>query len=196
MLRFDWIVVILEIVEEGVVVGVEDCSRDGRWFCENIPGRGMVLASLISGSELSVGQQEVEVVTADVILSQVNDRHCQTLLPMVVSGVFRDVADELSHLQQWSVTVQEPYNPPNESCLDFLLEFPLEATPDDLPLTGFETVTYGWDGSNIVRDREKDELLVDEIGVRNLVRIVVEIGSGLRMLSKWWDYAGITVEIP
>jgi hypothetical protein len=74
--------------------------------------------------------------------------------------------------------------PPSGSYLDFLLEFPLETTPDDLPLTGLETVTYGRDGTNIVRNREKDELLVDEIGVRDLIRIVIEIGSRLRVLSE------------
>lgn len=68
---------------------------------------------------------------------------------------------------------------PSRSYFDFLLEFPFEATPDNLPLTGLETVTYGRDGTNVVRDREKDELLVDEVGVRDLIRVVVEIGSRL-----------------
>jgi hypothetical protein len=48
---------------------------------------------------LSVWEQEVEVVAADVILSQVDDRHGQTLFPMVVGGVFGDITDELCYLQ-------------------------------------------------------------------------------------------------
>lgn len=48
----------------------------------------MVLATLVSGSELSVGHQKVKVVTADVILSQIDDRHGQTLLSVMVGGVF------------------------------------------------------------------------------------------------------------
>ena len=92
------IVVVLEVVEEGVIVGMEDCSRDRGGFCEDIPGRGVVLASLVSGAELPVWHQEVKVVTADVILSQVDDRHGQTLFSVVVSGVFGDVTDELRHL--------------------------------------------------------------------------------------------------
>lgn len=68
ILRFDRIVVILEIVEEGVIVGMEDCSCYGGGFCEDIPGRGMILASLVSCSELSVRHQEVEVITTDVVL--------------------------------------------------------------------------------------------------------------------------------
>ena len=90
-----------------------------------------------------------------------------------------DIADELCNLRWSSVTVCELRIPPSGSYLNLLLEFPLEATPDDLPLTGFETVTNGRDGTNIVRHGEKDEFLVDEVGVWDLVRIVVEIGSRL-----------------
>ena len=88
MLRFDQIVVIFEIVEKGVIVGVEDCSCDGSGFREDVPGRGMVLASLVSSSELSVRQQEVEVITANVILGQVYNRHGQTLLSVVIGCMF------------------------------------------------------------------------------------------------------------
>ena len=73
---------------------------------------------------------------------------------------------------------------PDGPYLDLLLEFLLEATPNNLPLAGFKTVTNGRDGTNVVRHREQDEFLVDEIGVRDLVRIVVEIGSGLRVLNE------------
>lgn len=68
--------------------------------------------------------------------------------------------------------------------LNLLLELLLEATPNDLPLAGFKAVANGRDGANIVRHREKNELLVDEIGVRNLVRIVVKIGSGLTVFNE------------
>ena len=48
----------------------------------------MVLASLVSGSKLSVWHQEVEVVTTNVILGQVDDRHGQTLLSVVIGSMF------------------------------------------------------------------------------------------------------------
>ena len=99
MRRFDQIVVILEVIEEGIVVRVENCSRDGSGFSKDIPGRGVVLSSLVSGSELSVGKQEVEVIAADIILSQVDNCHGQTLLSVVVSGMFGDITDELCHLR-------------------------------------------------------------------------------------------------
>ena len=184
MFRLDRIVVILEVVEEGVIVGMEDCSRDGGGFCENIPGRGVVLASLVSGTELPVRHQEVKVVAADIILSQVDNCHGQTLLSVVVGGMFGDITDELCHLQQPSVTIPELRILPDGPYLDLLLEFLLEAPPDDLPLTGFKAITNGWDGTNVVRHREQDEFLVDKIGVRDLVCIMVKIGSGLRVLDE------------
>lgn len=38
ILGLDQVVVILEVVEEGVVVGMENCSCDWGGFCEDIPG--------------------------------------------------------------------------------------------------------------------------------------------------------------
>jgi hypothetical protein len=63
-------------------------------------------------------------------------------------------------------------------------------------LTWLETVTHGWDRPNVVRNREKDELLVDEIGERDLIRIVVEIGSRLWALGERWTYGSVVIEIP
>ena len=64
--------------------------------------------------------------------------------------------------------------------LDFFLQFSFEAAPDNLSLTGLETVRSGRDGTNVIGHGEEDQLLVDEIRVGNLVRIVVEIRAGLQ----------------
>ena len=47
--------------------------------------------------------------------------------------------------------------------LDLLLQFALEARPDNFPLTGLEAVSNGRDRTNVVGHGEKNELLVDEI---------------------------------
>jgi hypothetical protein len=47
--------------------------------------------------------------------------------------------------------------------LDFLMRLLLEATPNDLSLAGLETVRDARNGTDVVRHREEDELLVDEI---------------------------------
>lgn len=48
----------------------------------------MILASLVSCPELTVRQQEVKVVAADVILGQVDNSHGQTLFSVVVGCMF------------------------------------------------------------------------------------------------------------
>jgi len=50
--------------------------------------------------------------------------------------------------------------------LDFGLQLSLEATPDDLPLTRLQPIQNRWNRPNIIRHREKNQLLVDELGVR------------------------------
>lgn len=115
---------------------------------------------------------------------------------MVVGGLFRDVTNELCHLRQWSDAIRELYTLLSGPYLDFLLEFPLEAAPDDFPLTRLQTITHGRDGTNIVRHREKDELLVDKIRVRDLIRIVVEVGSRLRVFGERWDCGRTVIDIP
>jgi hypothetical protein len=64
--------------------------------------------------------------------------------------------------------------------LDFFLQLSFEAGPDNLSLTGLETVRNGRDRADVVSHGEKDQLFVDEIRVRNLVRVVVEIRARLQ----------------
>jgi hypothetical protein len=67
--------------------------------------------------------------------------------------------------------------------LDFFLQFSFKAPPDDLSLTGLETIRNGRDGTDVVGHGEEDQLLIDEIRVRNLVRIVIEIRAGLQKIA-------------
>jgi hypothetical protein len=48
-------------------------------------------------------------------------------------------------------------------------------------LARLQTVTHGRDRTNVVRHREKDELLIDEIREGDFIGIVVEIGARLRL---------------
>ena len=64
--------------------------------------------------------------------------------------------------------------------LNLLLQLALEATPDDLALTGLQPVRDGRNRTDVIRHREQDELLVDEVGDGDLVHIVVQEGAGLR----------------
>ena len=64
---------------------------------------------------------------------------------------------------------------------DLALELTLEATPDDFPLTGLETIGHRWNRPHIISVREQNELLVDELGDANLSRVVVQIRSRLKV---------------
>lgn len=64
--------------------------------------------------------------------------------------------------------------------LDFLFQFTLETRPEDLALTGFQTISNGRDRTDIIRHRKTDELLVDEFGVRNFIEVMIKICSRLK----------------
>ncbi len=64
--------------------------------------------------------------------------------------------------------------------LDLLFQLALETCPNHFPLTRLEAIRNAWDRANVVGHGEKNELLVDEVGKRNLVRVVIEVGPGLR----------------
>jgi hypothetical protein len=67
--------------------------------------------------------------------------------------------------------------------LNFLFHLLLEACPDDLALTGLESISSGWDRPDIVRHREKNELLVDEVGIWDLINVMVEVCPRLEKMS-------------
>ena len=64
--------------------------------------------------------------------------------------------------------------------LDVWLEIALEAAEDDLPLSWLEAIENVRNASLQVGPAEEDELLVDEVAVRNLLTVVVQEGSGLK----------------
>lgn len=63
--------------------------------------------------------------------------------------------------------------------LDFGPHLTPETTPDDLPLTRLQPIRDRRNRPHIIRIREQDELFVDKVVDRDLVRIVVQEGSGL-----------------
>ena len=67
----------------------------------------------------------------------------------------------------------------SQSHFDLLLQLPLEATPDYLTLTRLQTVRDGRDRQNIVGHGEKNEFLINEIRVRDLVDVMIQICAGL-----------------
>lgn len=127
---------------------VEYHSSHRGWLREDIPCGSMILTALVSSTELPIRHQEVNVVTAYVVLSQVNDGHHKTLLSVVVRRFLRDIPDELRDLSP--VMSESLRTSKYVVYLDFALQLALEATPDDFPLSRFETIGYRWNRSHIV----------------------------------------------
>lgn len=65
--------------------------------------------------------------------------------------------------------------------LDLSLQLLEVATVDDFPLTRLETIDNGRDGSNVVGHGEEDELLVDEVRVRDDLDGLIEERSRLQI---------------
>lgn len=66
-----------------------------------------------------------------------------------------------------------------ESYLDLFFQLTFEARPDNFSLAWLEAICNGRDGAYVISHREEDQLLVDEIRIRDLVRVVIEISARL-----------------
>ena len=97
-LGFNGFTVVLLVRQDGIVRRVHDVADDRRQLGVDITSRGVVLATLITGTELTVRHEQVHVVTADEVLRKVDDGSHQTLLAVVVGGNLRDVTDKLCDL--------------------------------------------------------------------------------------------------
>jgi hypothetical protein len=137
-----------------VVLLEEDVPGELAHLGVDVPGGGGLLAAHVPGAELSDGHEQVDVVGADEVLGHVDDGGLERGLAVVVHGVLGDVAGELRDLE-------------------LELEVPLEAGEEDLPLAGLEPVAQRGDAPEVVRVREVDQLLVDEVLVAQPLHVVV-----------------------
>lgn len=72
-------------VSESVVVRLWiDVPRDFVEVSEDISCTSVILPSLISGAELSIGHEQVDVVGADKVLSHVDDGHGERHFAVVI----------------------------------------------------------------------------------------------------------------
>ena len=97
-LRLDLLAVVLEVLEEGVVVRVEDQPRERGELGEDVPRRRRVLAAEQARAELARRVEERVVVRSDVGLRHPDDRAGERRLAVVVRRVLGDVPRELRHL--------------------------------------------------------------------------------------------------
>ena len=101
----------------------------------------MILATLVTSTELSIRQEQIDVVATNVVLREIDNGHHQTLFAVVISCFLGYVANELGDLSSAN-SVQYNYIHKDEcqTNLDFTLQLTLEAAPDDFPLARFEAI--------------------------------------------------------
>ena len=63
--------------------------------------------------------------------------------------------------------------------LDLLLHITPEDRPENLPLTRLQTVRDTGNGTNVIGHREENQLLVDEVVVRDLLQTMIQESSRL-----------------
>mmetsp|Transcript_73240 Transcript_73240/g.212108 ORF Transcript_73240/g.212108 Transcript_73240/m.212108 type:complete len:253 (+) Transcript_73240:2152-2910(+) len=136
-----------------------EAGRDGEPRVD-VAGSGMVLAALQPSAELAGGKEEVDVVRADKVLGQVDDRILQRRLAVMICGVLGDVADELGDL-------------------DVVLQLLLEGAVQHLALRGLEAVHDRRHGAGRVVLGELNELLVHEVVICQVVLGVVDVHTVL-----------------
>jgi hypothetical protein len=69
-------------------------------LCEDITRSSMVFSTRITRTILTRGLQQIEIVTADKVLGQINDCSSQTGFTVVVCSVLTDVTNKLSDLEK------------------------------------------------------------------------------------------------
>lgn len=134
-------------------------------------------AHLKTSTELTVRIERVEVVAADKFLRETDDGHVETHVTVVVRRVLCDVSRELSDLDHASASPTSMGA--GRADLDLRLELALEAREEHLALSGLEAIDDRGNGSDVVRHREEDELLVDEVCEGHLRHVVVHERAGL-----------------
>lgn len=115
-----------------------------------------------TGTELTIGREQVDVITANKVLGQTNNGARQRLFAVVVCRLLRDVPNQLGNL-------------------DLFDDFLLECAKQHFSLTRLETVGHGGDRADIVRHRKEDKLFVDKVRDGNLVSVVIEECTGLNV---------------
>mmetsp|Transcript_3484 Transcript_3484/g.8354 ORF Transcript_3484/g.8354 Transcript_3484/m.8354 type:complete len:832 (-) Transcript_3484:586-3081(-) len=153
-LRLDRLALLGLKLEEWIIVRMENGPSNWLQACVNVPRACVVLATLQARSELTRGNQEVDVVGTDEVLRHANNRSLQGRLSVVVGAVFGNIPSKLCHLH-------------------VAPQIALECGIDDLPLSRLEAIHETRDGTHDVVAGETNELLIHEVRVRHGVSGVI-----------------------
>lgn len=109
-----------------------------------------------SSTELTIGLQQIDIVTSHKVLGQTNNRGRQTDFTVMVCRLFRDITSQLRDL-------------------DLLDDTFLETSKQDLSLTRLETVSTRGNRSDVVGHGKENELFVDEVCNRHRGDVVIQV---------------------
>jgi len=181
-LRLHAPVVVGEVLQHGLVVGVEERARDGAAeggavsaakykkrhpleHGEDVARAGRVLAAEQARAELADGQQQVDVVAAHKVLRQVDDGVHERHLAVVVGRQLGHAAGQLRHLDLAPVVAPE-------------------AGVEHLALARLEPVDHARDAALVVHVGEEHQLLVHKVLVAD-VRGVLLVEVHLQRERGW-----------
>ncbi len=157
-LRLDPLSVIIQVLEQGVIGLREERTRDLGQSSEDVSSRRGIFTTEQSRTELTPWIKQIDVVATDKVLCETDNGHVERSVTVVVGGLTHNATDQLVDLH-------------------FRVALALEHDVNDLSLTRLETIDDGRNGTNVVGHREEDELFVDEVGIGNLVDVVVKVGA-------------------
>ena len=90
--------IIIEVAENTHVLLAKDQVGDALEEGEDIPCRSTVLASHETRPELALRDKEIQIITADEILSHADNRGTQGCLTVMIGGVLGNVTGKLGYL--------------------------------------------------------------------------------------------------
>lgn len=103
MLRLNHLAVIIDIIKQRIVLDIEDKPRKRIESGENVTGRSGVFTTVQTRTELTDRLEEIEIVTTDKILRQVNYSAHKGLLAVVIG---RQLGHGTSQLRHFDLLVQ------------------------------------------------------------------------------------------
>lgn len=121
MLGLDHLSVVVDVVEQGIVFLIKQQSRECTERREDVTRRGSVFAAVQTRAKLSDRLQQIQIVAADEILRQINDRAHERRLAVMIRRQLGHRAGELRDL-------------------DLFVEISLETREQHLTLTRLESV--------------------------------------------------------
>lgn len=157
--------IVVDIGENGVVLGVEQEPSEWVECGEDVTSRGGVFAAVKPRTELTNREQEINIIRADEILRQIHDRAHQRRLAVVIRRQLGHGTGELRDFNLFD-------------------EISLETREHDLALAGLEAVDERGNGTLVVQVGEEHELFVHELGVVDRARVLlVEVVLGSVVLA-------------